>query len=536
MSAASPGMQAWVHPDAIESPGCGLGCSVTLREFVTKASSRLTANGSARNVVLNLFGGAWTGLLIVLVTPWYVSSLGLGGYGIVGLWLMMQVMMGLLDMGIGATLIKGFADARSDNGGLEHKRDLLRTLEVVYWVIAATLALVLVLASGWIGGHWLRADAIAGGSIDTVLRLMAITLGLQFPCALYTNGLTGLQAHAQMNAMQIVGNTLRYGAGATVLVWQADLVWFFGVQILVAAVQTLATRGLVWRLISSPSSRPPSFRSDIVLQVRRFSTGMALTALWAVLMANADRIVLSKVVSTEGLGKYAVAFTASGLLQLGIQPFYRTYFPRYAELVSLGDTAALRNVYFQSCRVMALILIPLGSLGVVFAPQLLRLWLGSQDATITDTFRLLLIGVTCSGLVWLPAAFQQAHGWTRLHTWMIAAALLVGAPIMVVAIAHFGVAGATAVWLLHGLSGITVELWLMHRRLLVGELMQWYRSVLVLPLLTGLPLICLSGWLMPTDLGRWMRFGWIAATAACAVLLPLWYLQAKKTGNGAGLK
>jgi len=460
--------------------------------------------------------------MIVLATPWYVSQLGLGGYGIVGLWLMMQVMIGLLDMGIGATLIKGLADARPGNGSLEAKRDLLRTLEVIYWGIAATMTLALVLASGWIAGQWLRADETATDTLDTVLRLMAVTLGLQFPGALYSNGLTGLQAHARMNAMQIVGNTLRYGAGAGVLLWSPDLVWFFVVQIVVAAMQTLVTRTLVWKLISQPDSRAASFRLDLVRNTLRFSTGMALTAVWAVLLANADRIVLSKMVSTEELGKYAVAFAGSALLQLGIQPFYRTYFPRYAELVSLADTARLRREYFQSCEVMALVLVPLGALGLVFAPELLQAWLGRRDDDITTTFRLLLLGITCSGLMWLPAAFQQAHGWTRLHTQMMAGALLVGAPIIVLAVREFGIAGATAVWLLHGLLGITLELWLMHRRLLIGELLVWYRSVLVAPVLTGLPLIGLSSWLMPPGQDRWTNLVWITVTGLVAVALPLW--------------
>ncbi len=90
----------------------------------------LSFNRSAKNVMWNLLGGVWAGVLIVLATPWYVSRLGLEGYGILGLWLMMQVMMGLLDMGMGATLVREFADSRRERNGLEFKRDLLRTLEI----------------------------------------------------------------------------------------------------------------------------------------------------------------------------------------------------------------------------------------------------------------------------------------------------------------------------------------------------------------------------------------------------------------------
>lgn len=473
----------------------------------------------ARNVLLNLIGGAWSGLLIVVSTPWYVAQLGLAGYGIVGLWLMLQVMVGLLDMGIGASLTKGMASAPPGSAGAAVRRDLLRTLELLYWGIAAALMLVLVVASGWIAHRWLNADALPADRLSTAMLLLAVCLGLQFPGALYQNGLAGLQAHAHLNVMQIAGNTLRYGAGAAVLLWRADIVWFFAVQVGVAAAQTLATRALLWHLLSEPGAAAPAFRRAVLAQVRGFSTGMALTALCAVLLASADRVVLSRMVGTEALGQYAVAFAGSGLLQLGIQPFYRTFFPRYAELVARADAEGLVREYFHSCRMMSMLLVPLGLAGFVFAPELLHAWLGRHDETIVTTFRLLILGITCSGLCWLPAAFQQANGWTGLHTRMMAGSVVLGVPLIVLAVPGFGIAGATAVWLLHGFSDITLGLWLMHRRLLKGELSRWYRSVLGPPLLAAGPLVAAAGWLTPSDTGRWTGLAWAVVAGALALAL-----------------
>ncbi|OOG50594.1 oligosaccharide flippase family protein [Polaromonas sp. C04] len=492
-----------------------------LKRIIGIAHQRLAAPLSfsrpVKNVLWNLLGGAWAGVLIVLATPWYVSRLGLEGYGILGLWLMMQVMMGLLDAGMGATLVREFADSRRDRNGLEFKRDLLRTLELVYWVVAALLAMVLVLAAGWVADHWLKSVTLPNASITSALRLMAIALGLQFPYALYSNGLIGLQEHGRMNALQIMWSSLRYGSGIAVLFWRADLVWFFAAQALVAAIQTFATRWVVWGMVSESAGRPPAFRLEMFQRLWRFSAGMALTAAASVLLANADRIALSKMVSTEELGKYAVAFTATGLLQMGIQPFYRAFFPRYSELVSSGNTKRLRDEYFRSCRLMALVIVPLGIIGWLFAPYIFLAWLGKYDKTIVDVFRWLLIGVTCSGLVWLPAAFQQAHGWTRLHAAMITGALVMGAPIMVWGINVFGTVGATAVWVLHGVSDITLGLWLMHRRLLIEDLLDWYRTVLLPPLLVGLPLIGLSWWLMPHNMNKWVSLCWIGATGLVVI-------------------
>lgn len=480
-------------------------------------SRLLVSSRSVKNVLWNMLGGVWAGVLIVLATPYYVTRLGLEGYGIVGLWLMMQVMMGLLDMGMGATLVKEFSGVRQNPHGLGSRRDLLRTLESIYWVVSFLFALVVVLSAGWVGSHWLKSNALPNASLGNAMQLMGITLGLQFPYVLYSNGLSGLQEHGRMNFLQIMGNSLRYGGGAAVLFWRADLVWFFAAQALIAAAQTFATRRVVWKMISEADAEPPTFRLEMLQRLWRFSAGMALTAISAVLLANVDRIALSKLMSTAELGKYAVAFTATGLLQMGIQPFYRAFFPRYSELVSTGDGKLLRNEYFRSCRLMAIVIIPLSIIGWLFAPQLFHAWLGRTDTTIISVFRWLLIGITTSGLAWLPAAFQQAHGWTRLHVAMIAGALLVGAPVMIWAIKIYGTIGATTVWVLHGISDITLGLWLMHKRLLVGELIGWYRSVVFPPLLVSFPLAGLSCWLMPQGLNRVSSLGWIGVTGLVVI-------------------
>jgi O-antigen/teichoic acid export membrane protein len=216
-----------------------------------------------------------------------------------------------------------------------------------------------------------------------------------------------------------------------------------------------------------------------------------------------------------------VAFTATGLLQLGIQPFYRVFFPRFSELVATGQSDLLRREYFRSCQLVATMVIPLGIVGFLFAPQLLGAWLGRIDPTIVLVFRCLLVAISCTGLMWLPAAFQQAHGWTKLHAGMIIGALILGAPVMLVAIRTIGTAGATTVWLFHGISGITLELWLMHQRLLVGALAEWYRKVLVLPALVASPIAGVSWWLTPAGLGRWGSLAWVAGTVSAIVIAVL---------------
>lgn len=494
----------------------------------------LASNRSVRNVLWNLTGGLVAGVLIVGATPQYVRRLGMEGYGIVGLWLMMQVLMGLLDIGMGATLVREFA-----NSGLEHtletKRDLLRTMEVIYMSLSLTLVLGLAGAAGFIASHWLTFQAHTVAYITLTIRLMALTLAFQFSTVLYSNGIAGLQEHGWMNTLQILGNCLRYGSGVAILMVLPDLRWFFAVQALVAGLQLLATRIILWRLIQEPGAGRPVFRIDIFKRLWRFSMGMAATAVAAVFVANSDRIVISKMLPTAELGRYALAYTATGLLQMGIQPFYRAFYPRYAELVSIGDSNFLRDEYFRSCGLMSAVIIPLGVVGWIYAPELFQVWLGRIDPTVVQVFRWLLIAITCSGIMWLPAAFQQAQGRPGLHAAMIASAVVLGIPVMVWAIRAYGLVGATAVWLLHGLSGVTIELWIMHRLMLSGDLFRWYWKVMVGPLVITVPVIYASRWLMPGSFGRAGVLGWVLVAGLLAVAgVIFWFSIVIKKTEWAG--
>jgi O-antigen/teichoic acid export membrane protein len=173
----------------------------------------------------------------------------------------------------------------------------------------------------------------------------------------------------------------------------------------------------------------------------------------------------------------------------------------------------LQYEYFRSCRLMASLIVPLGIVGWFFAPCIFQIWLGREDSVVTNVFRWLLLGIACSGLMWLPAALQQAHRWTSLHVAMIAGALIVGCPLMIWTIKVYGTAGATAVWVLHGISDITLGLWLMHRRLLKGKLALWYKSVLLPPILLSIPWVACLQWIMPQDLNGWTKASWVAMTS-----------------------
>jgi O-antigen/teichoic acid export membrane protein len=464
------------------------------------------------NIFWNSISGIWLALLIIGSTPIYISKLGIEAYGILSIWMVLQVIMNLFDFGLGATLTKSFSDTRNNND-INYKRNLLFTTEIVYFSVNILLLILLLLFSNSFANHWLHYSTISPNRVSYILILIFVTLFFQFPNTLYLNGFTGLQDHRLMNTIQIIGNGCRYGFGIIVILWHADLTYFFYIQIFVAAFQSILSRYLLWKKITSLENIKANFNFALLKSSSRFTFGMAITSFSVVILANADRIMISKLLTTAELGKYAIAYTATGLLQLGIQPFYRTFFPRFSELFIIGDKKSLYNEYYLSCKLIGMIIIPLGIFSYIFSAEIFYIWIGKSDPVIINIFKLLIFAIGCSGLGWLPAAFQQANGWTSLHFKMILFSLFLGIPLMYFTIKHFGIIGATSVWLIHGISEITIGIWLMHKRLLIGELLKWYKQVLKFPILVSFPIVLLSFFLKPDNLNRFQTLIWLVITA-----------------------
>ncbi len=448
------------------------------------------------SLLWNASGSVWSGVLLLLVTPVYLSKLGFGGYGIVGIWLSLQMLMGLFDFGLGATLTKRFAQA-VENNKIISRQNYLKTFEIIYLFISFSIFILFFVSSKWIVTEWFNFSAENDEDMTLVFRLMGLSLALQFPFNLFFGGLNGLQLHKKMNLVQAGSNTLRYSLGLLVLLWSPSLTDFFISQAIASLIIIISLRKISWDAILDPLENKPIFNKGCLKESWKFSAGMGLNSFVAVLLGSMDKIILAKLVSPIEFGQYALAFTAAGCLQIGIQPFYRVYFPRYSSLFAEKKYDDLKREYFEGCTLLAKFILPVMAVGCFLSPQIFFCWTGESDTTLVNIFRWLLIGIGLSGIGWLPAGLQQAQGLTKLHIYMMFFALIVGALIMIFMVDLYGVIGGVSLWITHGVIEVTVGLWLMHKFILKGELLSWYRKVFIRPLIVSLVFSYVSFLLFP---------------------------------------
>jgi O-antigen/teichoic acid export membrane protein len=474
-----------------------------------------------KNVSWNLVTAIWMAVILVIVTPIYVSILGFNLYGIIGIWLLFQTVMMFFDFGLGVALMKEFSIVNIDERKGFYYTDILRTIEIVYWCISAICVILFILTANIFLNDWINIKFINITNISTILVLMFISLFFQFPSVLYINGLIGLQRHKLVSILQMVGNTSKFGIGLLVILYDADLVTFFLIQIFVAIVQTFILRFFLWKQISEETFDRPLFNFNIIYKVWHFSKHMALTSLLAVSISNLDRLFVFKLLPVDDFGRYSLAFTATGLLQLAIQPFYRSFFPLFSELFSKNQLQKLERMYLLGNQLVSLLIISLAVICVTFANEIFFVWLGKIDSSTVLVFRFLIVGIMFSGLGWLPAAFQQAVGWPELHVKMILLSIVIAIPVLIFSIPALGLLGASFVWMIHGIIDMTVGLWIMHKSVLKGKLTQFYFEIFTPPFYYALPISLLSFELMPQGLNRINTFIWVSLTSLTIFTLVL---------------
>jgi len=474
----------------------------------------------SRNVLANLVGKLSTGLLTLGLIPVYVKFMGVESYGLVGLFATFQTMLLVLDMGLSVTLNRELARITGVPGIAGEARDLVRTLEVPYWIATGVVLIASWPLGSLIATYWIRTEYLTFESVRNAMVLMGLAVALQFPFGLYSGGLMGLQRQVLLNCIMVATAVLR-GLGATLVLWLIDpsIQAFVAWQLVVAALQTLVTRRLLWGSLPS-AERTPHFRMELLVGKGHFAGGIVAITTTSIILTQSDKIILSKILTLQQFGYYAMASVAAGALSGVVSPLYSAVFPRFSQLVAGGDLAMLKHLYHKSCQTMAVLILPPTVVMVIFSREIMLLW--TQDATAAmQTCRLaslLVVGTALNGLMHIPYALQLANGWTKLTLGVNVAAIFLLIPLLVVLSLRWGALGAAWVWPILNAGYVLIALQLMHRRLLRGELWRWYWADFALPLVAVLGVSALVRLLAP-ELGTLFKQVTVIAIAGLLSLL-----------------
>lgn len=211
---------------------------------------------------------------------------------------------------------------------------------------------------------------------------------------------------------------------------------------------------------------------------------MSGISILAVILTQLDKIILSKMLSLEMFGYYTLASVVAMSLGRLFTPVFYSIYPRFTQLVSMGDQEGLKQLYHKSCQFVSVLILPIAIIIALFSHEILLIWTQNQ-ATADKAYLLvsiLICGTALNGLMHFPYALQLAFGWTRLSFFKTLIAVILLVPLIIYMTTHYGATGAAIAWLVLNLGMFFFEIPIMHRRLLRKEKWRWYWQDVCVPL------------------------------------------------------
>lgn len=479
-----------------------------------------------KNIAANYLGQGWAALMGLAFIPLYIKYLGMEAYGLIGLFSIMQVWLTLLDMGMTPTLTREMGRFTAGAHSSQSISNLLRSLEILCFSLAALIGLVVWSASGYLASDWLKAEKLPTEVVAQGLSVMAVVVAFRFVEGIYRGSLFGLQRQVLYNGINSILAAVRHGGAVAVLAWVSPTVQTFFIWQAIISLLTVAVLSVsVHRALPKPPF-PPRFLLKALASVWQFAGGMMAITFFSLLLTQVDKILLSHLLTLESFGYYALAASGAGLIYMVIGPIAGAIFPQMVDLSTRDDQARLVPVYHLGAQLVTTLSAPAVMLLSFYAGGVVFMWSG--NATLAENtapiLSALVLGTFLNGLMYMPGQLQVACGWTSLAIKTDIVALVALIPAIFWVVPRYGAVGAAWIWVVLNAGYILIAVQFMHRRLIPDEKWRWYFADVILPISAAMGVMLLAKQFQPAsyqDRLQWLVFSFITGclTLAASALL-----------------
>jgi O-antigen/teichoic acid export membrane protein len=396
------------------------------------------------NITFNFLGIAWLGLLTLAVTPIQVHLLGIEAFGFIGLITVLQVLLGTLDLGLSATVTKVISSDHSERHGAS--ANAVNSASTAYWFIALLIAGLLWMNAEQVAGFWLSRTMLDPATVTLGIQIIAVYLGLRWPIAFYVGVINGLQRMDILNLIRVGVHTLRLVGGVVVLLICPDLVAFLVWFALSSLVELLVYGLITYSLL--PTLRLSFYFSLVSLKdIWKYSAKMNLIAIASLILSQADRLAVTKLLSLEALGYYSVVYNASSVISLLQSAINSASFPAFSYSFSKAQHAELLSRYNRASELMAVVVALPCFLLVFFSREILQFWISTEVADEAAwTMVWLAIGFFLNAIVSSAYTVAVACGQPNLPLKISLQSMVLYIPALYWLVNLYGISGAAAAW------------------------------------------------------------------------------------------
>lgn len=438
------------------------------------------------NFFSNYVSNVLIAILGIIFVPIYLKYLGTETYGLLGVFISLQVILSVLDGGLGSALTKEIAH-RSSQVNLKENRigTLVKTLGTIYWIVAIIVGLIAILISPLIAKYWVKPINLTYYDIVEAFMLLSVSLVFLFPIGFYSGGLIGLQKHFTLNILKVFFALLKNGGAVFVLIFSPQkLIAFFTWNLISNACQALVFKFVLWKYITKGKEKVKFNRQELST-VKKYALGMTGINITTLILTQADRIILSKILPLDQFGCYTLAASIAVVIYQIIQPINQSFFSRFAALIGSNNKEELRQVYRLAYQIVSLLIIPAFLVLAFFSEELL--YFVTHDLKLTQNTKLLLsimaVANGLNALLNIPYHLSLANGWTKYAFYQNLSLIFTLTPLTIWLSIHYSAIGGASSWLFLNIIILIIGSIVIHKHLMKSELIKWFGYGLFFPLI-----------------------------------------------------
>lgn len=328
------------------------------------------------------------------LTPYIISSLGLGSYGIWALVVSVVGYYGLLDLGVSSAILRYVARYA---GQRDHVRlnEVMNTSIAIFSVMGAIVAVVTYFAAGPLAGFF---NVAAGDRIlfQRSIVLLGTTAGFMFPGNVLHVAIIAHERFATKNILLTTCTVIRALLIVVVLRGGGDIVDLSVVNLAVCVFGTALNFSVVkiyfpcirfsWRMC----------KKAVLRSLLTFGFFSCISQIGNLLHTKIGAVVIGRFLTMKLVGVYNISLLMSMYALKLIISCSGVFQPRLSSLAGVASGKAFANSVMRYSMIVSNFSVAIGVTGCLLCRDFLKLWLPDNfgDTTTAEyVFYILLISL-----------------------------------------------------------------------------------------------------------------------------------------------
>ncbi len=377
----------------------------------------------------------------VLFVPLYLYFLGIEGYGVYSLVIMLFGWLTLLQAGVEPAVTKLIAQYHAENK-LKKINSLVTLGFIVQFILASLIGIFIYFNIDYLAGFFVKDEINLLQDTKVALTLGAINIVALMCRNVYVAFLKGMQRYDISSVFESVFSVTA-SVLALIFLWMGYGITGIVLGRLILNLLSLFVLRGVSRKILSSLCFTSEISKEIFIEIMHFGSWVVAGRLNRLAVNALPPILIAQYLGPAGVAYYKIATTVVMSINNLLSSAINVVFPQVSHLKALDKTSEIKNLYSKANAILSYISAPMYVFCFIFSWQIIYIWLGEDMAdNLFQLMPIFFIGYYLSSASMVPSIFSLGLGKAKLLAYAGTAQTLVVLITLPTLLRQFDIVGA----------------------------------------------------------------------------------------------